>query len=155
MNVLSIDNAAATVTGSPTDSGEVAIALADGRSVLLRFNAAAPGGTIEIRDGGGQVLVSEPLAGTVETLADTIPTPETLTVSKSGTGTGTVSSMPVGIACGNTCSAIFDSGTVITLKRNVATRIHICGLERRRLRGHGCLPDQHCRGGFRDSFISR
>ncbi|MBL8522314.1 MAG: hypothetical protein JNN20_01360 [Betaproteobacteria bacterium] len=115
MNVLSIDNAAATVTGSPTDSGEVTITLTDGRSVLLRFNASAPGGTIEIRDAGGQVVVSEPLAGTVETIAETIPTQETLTVSKTGTGGGTVSSLPSGINCGSTCSAVFNSGTGITL----------------------------------------
>jgi hypothetical protein len=115
MNVLSIDNAAATVTGSPTDSGEVGIALADGRSVLLRFNAAAPGGTIEIRDGSGQVLVSEPLAGTVEAIPVTIPTQEVLTVSKSGAGAGSVSSLPAGIVCGSTCNAVFDSDTVVTL----------------------------------------
>ncbi len=115
MNVLSIDNAAATVTGSPTDSGEVSIALTDGRTVLLRFNAAAPGGTIEIRNSGGQILVSEPLSGTVEVLADTIPTQETLTVGRTGTGGGTVTSQPAGISCGSTCSGVFNSGTLITL----------------------------------------
>lgn len=115
MNVLSIDNAAATVTGSPTDSGEVAIALADGRSVLLKFDAAAPGGTIEIRDGAGQVLVSEPLAGSVEAIPVTIPTQETLTVIRSGAGAGSISSMPAGIVCGSTCNAVFDNGTMITL----------------------------------------
>lgn len=115
MNVLSIDNAAVTVTGSPTDSGEVNIALTDGRNVLLRFNSSAPGGTIEIRDGGGQVLVSEPLSGMVEAIAETIPTQETLTVSKTGTGGGIVSSSPSGINCGTTCSGVFNSGTGITL----------------------------------------
>ncbi|MBK9441061.1 MAG: pre-peptidase C-terminal domain-containing protein [Comamonadaceae bacterium] len=38
-----------------------------------------------------------------------------LTVSKTGTGTGSVSSSPAGIDCGSTCSANFASGTVITL----------------------------------------
>ena len=38
-----------------------------------------------------------------------------LNVSKSGTGTGTVSSSPAGISCGATCSASYTSGTVITL----------------------------------------
>ncbi|MBL0125467.1 MAG: fibronectin type III domain-containing protein [Betaproteobacteria bacterium] len=115
MNVLAIDNAATLVTGSPTDSGEVTIALADGRSVLLRFNAGAPGGSIEIRNSGGQVLVSEPFASTVETLAETIPTQETLTVTRSGTGAGTVTSLPAGINCGVSCTGVFDSGTIITL----------------------------------------
>lgn len=39
----------------------------------------------------------------------------TLTVSKSGTGTGMVASSPAGISCGSTCSANFDSGVVVNL----------------------------------------
>ena len=38
-----------------------------------------------------------------------------LTVNKSGTGLGTVTSSPGGINCGVTCSASYDSGTVVTL----------------------------------------
>ena len=38
-----------------------------------------------------------------------------LAVEKTGTGTGTVSSSPVGLACGATCSAAFDFGTQVTL----------------------------------------
>lgn len=38
-----------------------------------------------------------------------------LTVNKSGTGTGTVTSSPAGVNCGITCSASFNSGTVVTL----------------------------------------
>jgi hypothetical protein len=39
----------------------------------------------------------------------------TLTVSKVGTGSGTVTSNPPGINCGSTCLANFSSGTVVTL----------------------------------------
>jgi len=39
----------------------------------------------------------------------------TLSVSKAGTGGGTVTSSPAGITCGATCSALFDAGTVVTL----------------------------------------
>jgi uncharacterized protein (DUF2345 family) len=39
----------------------------------------------------------------------------TLTVTKSGAGTGTVTSSPVGIDCGSTCSYQFVSGTNVTL----------------------------------------
>ncbi len=39
----------------------------------------------------------------------------TLTVSKDGVGTGTVSSSPGGIACGGSCSADYDNGTTVTL----------------------------------------
>jgi hypothetical protein len=38
-----------------------------------------------------------------------------LSVSKTGTGGGTVASSPAGITCGATCSALFDTGTVVTL----------------------------------------
>lgn len=39
----------------------------------------------------------------------------TLTVTKSGTGGGTVASSPAGISCGTTCAAGFDSGSTVTL----------------------------------------
>jgi hypothetical protein len=38
-----------------------------------------------------------------------------LTVSKTGMGGGTVTSSPGGINCGSTCSAVYDSDTVVTL----------------------------------------
>lgn len=38
-----------------------------------------------------------------------------LSVTKSGTGTGAVTSAPAGIDCGATCSALFDHNTVVTL----------------------------------------
>ena len=39
----------------------------------------------------------------------------TLTVAKTGVFRGTVTSTPAGIACGSTCAADFNSGTVVTL----------------------------------------
>lgn len=39
----------------------------------------------------------------------------TLTVTKAGTGTGTVVSSPLGISCGSTCFKAFTSGTPVTL----------------------------------------
>ncbi len=38
-----------------------------------------------------------------------------LTVAKSGSGAGVVTSLPSGIDCGSTCSAVFGSGTTVTL----------------------------------------
>jgi len=38
-----------------------------------------------------------------------------LTVTKSGSGTGTVSSVPSGIACGSTCTAAFEVNRAVTL----------------------------------------
>ncbi len=45
----------------------------------------------------------------------TVTSAETLSVTLAGTGTGSVSSSPSGIACPSTCSANFNSGTVVTL----------------------------------------
>jgi hypothetical protein len=39
----------------------------------------------------------------------------TLTVSRAGSGTGTVTSAPVGIDCGTTCGATLANGTLMTL----------------------------------------
>ena len=44
-----------------------------------------------------------------------------LTVSKSGSGSGTVTSSPAGIACGATCAASFDRGTVVTLSASATS----------------------------------
>ena len=51
------------------------------------------------------------------------PTPvvRTLTVAKTGPGTGTVDSSPNGITCGGTCSATYTSGTTVSLSASPAT----------------------------------
>jgi hypothetical protein len=38
-----------------------------------------------------------------------------ITVSKSGTGTGTITSLPVGINCGSVCSETYNAGAQVTL----------------------------------------
>jgi uncharacterized protein (DUF2141 family) len=45
----------------------------------------------------------------------------TLTVNKSGTGSGTVNSSPPGIDCGSDCSEAYTSGTLVTLTATPAT----------------------------------
>jgi hypothetical protein len=47
--------------------------------------------------------------------------PETLSVSKSGAGSGTVASDPAGLSCGSTCSYAFGHGTSVTLTEVPAT----------------------------------
>lgn len=44
-----------------------------------------------------------------------------LTVIKSGTGTGTITSNPTGISCGTACSAAFALGSTVTLTATAAT----------------------------------
>ncbi|HBP88578.1 MAG TPA: hypothetical protein DD706_12865, partial [Nitrospiraceae bacterium] len=40
---------------------------------------------------------------------------ETLTVTKAGTGSGTITSNPAGISCGNDCTEGYANGTSVTL----------------------------------------
>ena len=50
-----------------------------------------------------------------------LPTSFSLTVTKSGTGSGTVTRAPPVISCGTTCFASFASGTTVTLTATPAT----------------------------------
>jgi alpha-tubulin suppressor-like RCC1 family protein len=55
-------------------------------------------------------------AGNAASTTLTVRTLERLTVTKSGIGSGTVTSNPSGINCGSTCSGTYLDGTVVTLK---------------------------------------
>ncbi|MBI4917288.1 MAG: hypothetical protein HY825_15730 [Acidobacteria bacterium] len=63
----------------------------------------------------------------------------TLTVSSSGTGSGTVASDPAGIDCGDTCSASFPNNTVVTLTAAAATDSTFTGWS-----GEGCAGTGTC-----------
>jgi hypothetical protein len=52
---------------------------------------------------------------------DTAAVQRTLQVSRSGTGSGTVTSSPVGIDCGSTCSQAFAENTVVQLTASPAS----------------------------------
>jgi hypothetical protein len=65
--------------------------------------------------------------------------PRTLTVTKAGVGSGTVTSNPSGITCGSTCSASFDSGTSVTLTANPAAGSTFAGFS-----GGGCSGTGPC-----------
>ncbi len=56
-----------------------------------------------------------------EVTATFTPPRYTLTVSKAGTGSGTVTSDPAGISCGSDCSEPYTSGTVVTLTATAAS----------------------------------
>ena len=49
------------------------------------------------------------------------PNRKTLSVSRLGSGSGMVTSNPVGVACGSACSALFDVGTSVTLSASAST----------------------------------
>lgn len=66
--------------------------------------------------GMGTCQVTLDAVKSVSATFDTIPSPQyTLLGSISGTGTGTVTSSPVGISCGTDCSEDYDENTLVTL----------------------------------------
>ncbi len=57
----------------------------------------------------------------------TFKTRPKLTVARSGSGTGTVTSGPAGISCGRTCSRAFTDGTSVTLTATAASGSRFAG----------------------------
>jgi hypothetical protein len=88
-------SASATITVTPID--DTLVEADETVIVTLTVNAA--------------YTVDAPDSATVTIISDDI----TLIVNTSGTGTGTVTSNPQGINCGNDCSEICNAGTVVAL----------------------------------------
>lgn len=58
---------------------------------------------------------------------DTVSQSPALSVSRQGTGSGTVTSSPAGIDCGSTCSASYSLGTQVTLTAQAASGSNFSG----------------------------
>lgn len=65
--------------------------------------------------------------GGAETVTANFAPAQTLTISKAGTGTGTVTSSPAGISCGATCSYDFTLDEVVTLTATADTDSSFAG----------------------------
>lgn len=109
-----------TVTSSPSgiECGATCSASFDhGTTVTLTgapgANSQAPTWTGCESVNEGKCVVTMTAAKSV-TATFSIPTHQ-LTVTKNGSGSGTVTSSPSGINCGATCSASYDKGTKVTL----------------------------------------
>jgi photosystem II stability/assembly factor-like uncharacterized protein len=63
---------------------------------------------------GNDSFVAVGLGGTI-LQSNSLREQYTLTVTKAGTGSGTVTSSPAGINCGSDCSEVYDPGTSVTL----------------------------------------
>ena len=75
----------------------------------------------------GLAGIAKIAAGYVHSLALKFPSSYMLTVTKTGAGTGTVTSSPAGIDCGAVCSAQFIQTTVITLTATAASNSSLTG----------------------------
>ena len=134
---------AGTITSSPAgiDCGaDCSETLVDGSSVTLTATPAA-GSSFTGWTGAGcsgtltcTVTMSEARSVTAQFTADLL-----LSVTKSGSGAGTVTSSPAGINCGATCSTTVASGTSVTLTATPATGSSFAGWN-----GSGCSGTSTC-----------
>src|SRR5262249_43966381 len=128
LTVVKAGTGSGTVTSSPAglncDSICIATSTAfdQGTSVTLTASAANDssftGWSLEGCSGTSTCTVSMIQARTVRATFTLQQFP--LTVVKAGTGGGTVTSSPVGLNCGSTCSTPFDFGTSVTLTASAA-----------------------------------
>ena len=98
----------------------------DGKLKVMTVGSPAVGSTWPIISGVGRsgTFASDDFGGINYavlyppdgvTLVVQAPVSHTLTVTKAGSGSGTVTSSPAGVDCGSTCSATFTQGTIVTL----------------------------------------
>jgi hypothetical protein len=114
-----------TVTSSPAGlscGGDCAESLLLGTTVILTASPSA-GSTFAGWSGGGcsgtgTCRITLMSAVTVTATFEAATT--TLSVVRAGSGSGTVTSDPGGIACGSTCSAVFPIGGLVTLTAQAA-----------------------------------
>jgi hypothetical protein len=89
----------------PNTTSYADTSLADGTTYCYRVRAYNSAGDSAYSN---EVCASTPIASF------------TLSLTKAGTGSGTVTSSPAGINCGTTCSATYNSGTSVTLTATAA-----------------------------------
>ena len=80
------------------------------------ISAGATGSLVNTVAASAPSGVTDPnLANNTATVTLPVGTPRTLTVNRTGTGTGAVASTPAGISCGTSCSATFVQGAQVLL----------------------------------------
>ena len=134
-----------TVTSSPAGiacGATCSASYASGTQVSL--NAAANPASVFVGWSGGgcsgNAACTVPMNGN-QAVAATFNAASSfvLTVSKSGTGAGTVTSSPSGISCGPACSASYSSGAQVALTASAATGSVFAGWS-----GGGCSGTGTC-----------
>ncbi len=121
MTVAKAGTGAGSVTSQPAgvDCGGSCSHSFDGGTQVTLTPTPASGSTFAgwsgACSGTGTCQVTMNRDQTVTATFNTTPPTHTLTVSKAGSGSGSVASQPAGIDCGATCSHSFDGGTQVTL----------------------------------------
>jgi len=120
LEVVKTGTGAGTVTSSPAgiDCGaDCSQTYSPGQMVTLSAAASADSTFVAWSGGGcsGTGTCTITLDGAMLVTAQFMRQQRTLTVTKAGAGSGTVTSNPAGIDCGTTCSSAFDLGSMVTL----------------------------------------
>jgi hypothetical protein len=85
-----------------------------GLGLTVFSDCAAPGNTLDPSSGSNYLAGAfHPCLGVLPALTQSQP--QTLTVEKSGNGSGSVTSEPAGVSCGSTCSHAFAPGSTVIL----------------------------------------
>ena len=129
----SVDDAVGTPINVATRSTLQDPAAAFSEPLMLTTNAELSGFTTALN--GMQTVIWHDDVGVVS-YASTAPPKSQITVTKEGTGSGTVTSSPAGIDCGATCTAAFDQGLRLTLTATPASGSTFTGWTA------GCLPNR-------------
>ena len=135
-----------TVTSSPagiTCGTSCSANYASGTAVTLTATPAS-GSTFTGWSGGGcagtgSCTVTIIATTTVTATFGVAPASFALTVTRAGTGSGTVTSSPAGITCGTSCSGTYASGTAVTLTATPASGSTFTGWS-----GGGCSGTGSC-----------
>jgi hypothetical protein len=126
LNVSKNGTGSGTVTSSPSgiDCGATCSHSYTSGTVVTLTASPASGSTFAgwsgACSGTGGCTVTMDQARSVTATFNVLPS-FALNVSKSGTGSGTITSSPSGIDCGATCSHSYTSGTVVTLTASPAS----------------------------------
>ena len=100
-----------SVSGAGAFTFATSIASGSPYNVSVFTQPSSPSQTCSVSNGIGAVTSANITNVAVNCVTNTFA----LTITKAGTGSGTVTSNPAGINCGNTCLASYNSGTSVTL----------------------------------------
>jgi hypothetical protein len=143
LTVAKAGSGAGTVTSSPAgiDCGSTCSALFGNGTQVTLSAPPAPGSVFTGWSGAGcsgAGLCTTAMSSDQSVTANFVAH-RTLSVSKSGSGSGSVTSSPAGIDCGATCSASYDDGTPVTLTATPDAGSTFTGLS-----GGGCSGTGTC-----------
>jgi Divergent InlB B-repeat domain len=131
-SILTAQQAAWTATVSDTyhwqscdGSGNACTGIAGATGSTFTPDPTLIGRTLRVVDTATDV--SGTSSSTSPATGQVTPPQHTLSVAKSGSGSGVVTSSPAGIHCGSACSAQVDAGTVVTLTATPAAGSSFAG----------------------------